>query len=83
MEGHQMVIRKSLVSLAAAGMVLGSTAAAAAPVASHARSASPVTKADDFAGIRTFGVLIGVLVAAGVIAIIATDHHHHNPVSPG
>ena len=82
MEGHQMVIRKSLVSLAAAGMILGSTAAVAAPVASHARSASPVTKSENIAGIRTFGILIGVLIVAGVIAIIATDHHHHHPVSP-
>jgi hypothetical protein len=77
-----MVIRKSLVGLAAAGMVLGSTAAVAAPVASSARSATPVAKSDGIAGIGTFGLLIGVLIAAGVLAIILTDHHHHNPVSP-
>jgi hypothetical protein len=62
-------------------MVLGSTAAVAAPAAS-ARSATPVAQSNDLRGIGTFGLLIGVLVVAGVIAIIATDHQHHNPVSP-
>jgi hypothetical protein len=74
-----MVIRKTLISLAAAGMVLGSTAAAAAPVA--AREASPAAKSDDLAGIGTFGILLGVLILAGVIAIIATDNNN-NPTSP-
>jgi len=74
-----MVIRKTLISLAAAGMVLGSTAAAAAPVA--ARDASPAAKSDDLAGIGTFGILLGVLILAGVIAIIATDNNN-NPTSP-
>lgn len=76
-----MVIRKALVSLAAAGLVLGSTAAVAAPVASDARSASPTAKSDDLAGIGTFGLLLGLLIVAGVIAIIATDNNN-NPVSP-
>jgi hypothetical protein len=62
-------------------MVLGSTAAAAAPVATDARTASPTAKSNDLAGIGTFGILIGVLIVAGVIAIIATDNNHH-PVSP-
>jgi hypothetical protein len=75
-----MVIHRSLVSLAtAAGLVLGSTAAAAAPVAS--RDASPTAKSDDLAGIGTFGILLGVLILAGVLAIILTDNNHH-PVSP-
>lgn len=78
-----MVIRKSLVSLAAASMILGSTAAAAAPVAGTARSSSHVAKSDDLAGIGTFGLLIGVLIVAGVIAVIATDdNNNNNPVSP-
>jgi hypothetical protein len=81
MEGLQMVIRKSLASLAAAGMLLGSTAAIAAP-ASPARVASPVAKTDNLRGIGTFGVLLGVLIVAAVIAIVATDHNHHHPVSP-
>jgi hypothetical protein len=75
-----MVIRKSLVSLAAAGLVLGSTAAAAAPTAA-ARDASPVVKSDKLAGIGTFGILIAIVILAGVIAIIASDNHHH-PKSP-
>jgi hypothetical protein len=79
-EGQQMVIRKSLVSLAAAGLVLGSTAAAAAPTTT-AREGSPVAKSDNLAGIGTFGILIGVVILAGVIAIIASDKHHH-PKSP-
>jgi hypothetical protein len=80
-EGQQMVIRKSLVSLAAAGLVFGSTAAAAAPVASDARSGSSVAKSDDLAGIGTFGILLGVLIVAGVIAVVASDDNNH-PVSP-
>ncbi len=75
-----MVIRKSLISLAAVGMVFGSTAAVAAP-ASHARASSAVGKHENLAGVGTFGVLLGLLVVAGVIAIIATDHSH-KPVSP-
>jgi hypothetical protein len=75
-----MVIRRSLVSLAtAAGLVLGSTAATAAPVAT--RDASPTAKSDDLAGIGTFGILLGLLIVAGVIAIIATDNNN-NPTSP-
>jgi len=74
-----MVIRKTLISLAAAGLVLGSTSAVAAPVA--ARDASPVAKSDDLAGIGTFGILLGVLILACVIAIIATDNNN-NPTSP-
>lgn len=77
-----MVIRRSLISLAAVGMVLGSTAVAAAPVASDTRSGSPVAKSDDLAGIGTFGLLIGLLIVAGVIAIIATDNNNNEPVSP-
>lgn len=76
-----MVIRKSLVSLAAAGLVLGSTAAAAAPAAPAARDGSPVAKSDKLAGIGTFGILIAVVILAGVIAIIASDKNHH-PKSP-
>jgi hypothetical protein len=75
-----MVTRRSLVSLAAAaGLVLGSTAAAAAPVA--ARDGSPAAKSDDLAGIGTFGIILGLLIVAGVIAIIATDNNN-NPASP-
>lgn len=74
-----MVTRRSLVSTAvAAGLVLGSTAAAAAPVS---REASPAAKSDDLAGIGTFGILLGLLIVAGVVAIVATDNNH-KPTSP-
>jgi hypothetical protein len=73
-----MVIRKTLIGLAAAGMVLGSTSA----VAAEARDASPVSKSEGIAGIGTFGILLGLLIAAGVIAIIVTDNNNHHPKSP-
>jgi hypothetical protein len=72
-----MVIRKTLSSLVAAGLVLGSTAA----VAAEGRDASPVSKSDELAGVGTFGILLGLLVVAGVVAIVATDDND-NPVSP-
>ena len=73
-----MVLRKTLSSLVAAGLVLGSTAAVAAPAA---RNASPVAKSDDLAGIGTFGILLGLLIVAGEVAIVATDNNDH-PTSP-
>jgi hypothetical protein len=72
-----MVIRKTLSSLVAAGLVLGSTAA----VAAEARDASPVSQSEDLSGIGTFGILLGLLIVAGVVAIVATDDNNH-PVSP-
>lgn len=74
-----MVIRKTLISLAAAGMVLGSTSA----VAAEARDASPVSKSENLAGIGTFGILLGLLIAAGVVAIVVSDNNNNNnPASP-
>lgn len=72
-----MVIRKTLSSLVAAGLVLGSTAA----VAAEARDSSSVSKSDDLAGVGTFGILLGLLIVAGVVAIVATGNNNH-PVSP-
>ena len=51
-----MIIRKSLLGLAAAGMVFGSTAATAAPV-SMDRAGSDVA-GDELAGVGTFGLLL-------------------------
>jgi hypothetical protein len=68
-----MVIRKTLIGLAATGMIFGSTAAAAAPVAGEARSASQVTKSEDLRGFGSFGILLALLIAAGVILVILSD----------
>jgi hypothetical protein len=81
-EGQQMVIRKSLIGLAATGLVLGSTAAAAAPVASEARTASSVSESEGLAGVGTFGLLLAVLIVAGALAIILSDDDDDVAVSP-
>jgi len=80
-EGHKMIVRKSLIGLAAAGLVFGSTAAAAAPVAAD-RSGSPVAESEDLAGVGTFGLLLALLIVAGVIAIILSDDDEDAPISP-
>jgi hypothetical protein len=72
-----MVIRKTLSSLVAAGLVLGSTAA----VAAEARDSSNVSGSENLAGIGTFGILLGLLIVAGVVAVVATDDNN-NPASP-
>lgn len=74
-----MVIRKALVALATAGLVLGSTAAAAAPVAVEgARAASPVGESENLG----FAWIIGVLILIGVIGVIAADGDEDLPTSP-
>jgi hypothetical protein len=75
-----MVIRKALVALAAAGMVFGSTAAAAAP-AFGARSASPVADAENTKG-NSFMWIVGILILLGVIGVIAADGNEDLPASP-
>lgn len=77
-----MVIRKSLIGLAAAGMVFGSTAAAAAPVASEARTASSVSETEGLAGVGTFGLLLGILIVAGALGIVLSDDDDEIAVSP-
>ena len=77
-----MVIRKSLIGLAATGMVRGSTAAAAAPVASEARAASSVSESEGLAGVGTFGLLLGLLIVAGALGIILSDDDDDVAVSP-
>ena len=74
-----MVIRKALVALAAAGMVFGSTAAAAAPVAvDDARASSPVGEAESMRGSFFWILAVVIIVAALGIALGETD----DPVSP-
>jgi hypothetical protein len=65
-----MVIRKALVALATAGMVFGSTAAAAAPVA-DVRAASPVAESESLRG--SWGWILALIILAGVIGVIASD----------
>jgi len=74
-----MVIRKALAALAAAGMVFGSTAVAAAPVAvDGVRDASPVGEAENL----NFAWIVGVLILIGVIGVIAADGNEDLPTSP-
>ena len=76
-----MVIRKALVALASAGMVFGSTAAAAAPVATDdVRAASPVNEAEGLRG--SWGWILALIIIAGVIGVIASDSNEDVPVSP-
>jgi hypothetical protein len=79
-----MVIRKALVALASAGMVFGSTAAAAAPVAiNDVRVASPVADAEGTGGgTSTWAWVLALIIVAGVIAVIASDSDEEIPVSP-
>ena len=75
-----MIIRKSLLGLAAAGMVFGSTAATAAPVAMD-RTGSDVA-GDELAGVGTFGLLLALLIVAGVVAVVMSDDDEDLPTSP-
>lgn len=68
-----MVIRKALLGLATAGLVFGSTAVAAAPV----RTGAPVGQSEN---IGSFGWILALLIAAGVIGVIAADSDE--PVTP-
>lgn len=76
-----MVIRKALVALASAGLVFGSTAAAAAPAVADARAASPVAESDSLAG-GSWAWILAAIIAIGVIGVIAADSDDEVPVSP-
>ena len=73
-----MIIRKALVALASAGLVLGSTAAAAAPAD---RSASPVQDADAIGG-GSWAWILALIIVAGVIGVIASDSDGEIPTRP-
>lgn len=76
-----MIIRKALVALASAGMVFGSTAAAAAPVAvDDVRAASPVAESEGLAG--SWGWILALIILAGVIGVVAADGDEDLPTSP-
>ena len=73
-----MGTRKVLASLAAASMVMGSTAAAAAPAA---RSASPTVTSESLAHSGWAWFLL-VLIIAGTIGVIASGNDENHPRSP-
>lgn len=76
-----MAIRKTLIALAAAGMVFGSTAAAATPGVGEMRSGSPVTSAE---GIRvnSWTWILALIIIAAVIGVLVADTEDTTPVSP-
>lgn len=75
-----MIIRKALVALATAGMVFGSTAAAAAPASvADVRAASPVADSEGLSG--SWGWILALIIVAGVIGVIASDGDE-SPESP-
>lgn len=77
-----MVIRKVLASLAAAGVVLGSTAAAAAPAAvDGARVESPVAASEDLGG-SAWPWLLALLIVVGIVGVIAANNNDFEPTSP-
>jgi len=73
-----MITRKVLASLAAAGLVIGSTAGAAAPAP---RAASPVAGAENVHG-NAWAWVLALLILAGVIGVIAADNNENVPHSP-
>jgi len=76
-----MVTRKALAALASAGIVFGSTAAAAAPVAvSDTRAASSVADSEALGG--SWAWILALVIVAGVIGVIASDGDEDLPVSP-
>lgn len=81
MEGQSMFTRKVLASVAAAGLVFGSTAAAAAPAALGAdRAASPVSASEGLRG--GWAWILALLILIGVIGVIAADNNEDAPRSP-
>jgi hypothetical protein len=76
-----MAIRKTLIALAATGMVFGSTAAAAAPALGDVREGSPVADAE---GIRAspWTWILALIIIAAVIGVIAADTEDTSPASP-
>jgi hypothetical protein len=76
-----MAIRNTLIALAAAGMVLGSTAAAAAPAVGDVRAGSPVADAE---GIRAspWTWILALIIIAAIIGVIAADTEDTSPASP-
>jgi hypothetical protein len=74
--GGTKMIRKMLVAASALSMAVAPISAQAA-----ARHSSPTHSAEHAAGVSTLGWVIAIAIVAGVVAVVASDNHHH-PVSP-
>ena len=73
-----MIIRKALVALASAGLVLGSTAHAAAPApVGDARVSSPVADSENLRG--WFWILLAVVAIAAVGILVFDDDTPNSP----
>jgi hypothetical protein len=70
------MIRKLLVAASALSMAVAPISAQAAE-----RHGSPANSAEHAAGVSTVGWVIALAIVAGVVAVVASDKHHH-PVSP-
>ena len=69
-----MIVRKTLAALASAGLMLGSTAAAAAPMpADDVRLASPVSDAEGIRGWAWIALIVAGLVVLGVTVLGGDD----------
>ena len=75
-----MVTRKVLASLAAAGLVFGSTAAAAAPAVAD-RVDSPVAASEGLGG-SAWPWLLALLIVIGFIGVVAAGTNEGTPHSP-
>ncbi len=73
-----MLLRKTTLGLATAGLILGSTSAVAAPV--DARDAAPIIESEK-AGLKSLGWLVALIVAAGIVAVVVSDDDE-GPTSP-
>jgi hypothetical protein len=63
-----MIIRKALIALASAGLLLGSTAHAAAPApAGDARVSSPVAESENLRGWFWIALAVAAIAAAGIL----------------
>ena len=76
-----MVIRKALVALASVGLVFGSTAQAAAPVAvSDVRASSPVGDAESVK-LGSWAWILLVIIGIGIVGVVASDTENEVPQS--